>query len=89
VRDVRSHRNALHSDGTKCKEGTASVPARFVPCCETFANHTTACELDVRYEWWREKRQWVIAIAESAGGGGIRIAHCPHCGSRLGSKHAS
>jgi hypothetical protein len=72
-----------HPDGTPCKEGTRSVPSRHVACCETFAGHLSTCDLDVRYEWWPRPRQWVITIAESAGGGGIVIRYCPHCGAEL------
>lgn len=74
-----------HSDGTICLEGTRSVPHDYVACCETFLGHTTTCEYDIRYEWWHESRQWVIAIAEAAGGGGIIIEFCPHCGTKLPS----
>lgn len=72
-----------HSDGTICLEGISSVPAGYVPCCETFVGHTATCAYDVRYEWWAKPRHWVIAIAESAGGGGITISFCPHCGANL------
>lgn len=75
-----------HADGTPCKEGTSSIPRGFVPCCAEFSGHLTTCDFDVRYEWWPKQRHWVIAIAEVAGGGGIRIAYCPHCGARLGRK---
>jgi hypothetical protein len=36
----------------------------------------------VRYEW-HASTGWRIAIAEIAGGGGIGIKHCPHCGTGL------
>lgn len=74
---------ASHADGTPCKEGTRSVPDGFRPCCESFDGHTTSCDFDVRYEWWPKSGHWVIAISESAGGGGILIEFCPHCGLRL------
>jgi hypothetical protein len=72
-----------HTDGTRCKEGTRDVPPDFAPCCDDFAAHLDTCEYDVRYEWWPGQRMWVIAIAEAAGGGGVHMAHCPHCGTRL------
>lgn len=74
---------SVHSDGTPCKEGTANVPAGFAPCCDMFGSHTSTCDYDVRYEWWSKSRQWVISISESAGGGGIQIFYCPHCGTCL------
>jgi len=74
-----------HSDGTICREGTQSLPEDFVPCCEMFSAHTATCVFDIRYEWWKTSRRWVIAIAESAGGGGIEITYCPHCGTKLPS----
>ncbi len=72
-----------HPDGTVCLEGTRSLPKSYSPCCEIFDSHTSTCEYDLRYEWGPRSRQWVIAIAESAGGGGVRISYCPHCGARL------
>jgi hypothetical protein len=75
-----------HSDGTLCKEGTTSVPKGFAACCAAFSDHVATCDFDVRYEWRRQSRDWVIAIPESAGGGGVRISFCPHCGSRLGAR---
>lgn len=75
-----------HPDGTICKEGTESIPDDFQPCCEIFGGHIKTCEFDLRYEWWPRSEKWVIAIAESAGGGGIDIAYCPHCGASLDRK---
>ncbi len=72
-----------HADGTPCKAGTRNVPDGFTPCCTIFGGHLDSCEYDVRYEWWPTQRFWVIAIAESAGGGGVWIGHCPHCGTTL------
>lgn len=70
--------NAIkHPDGTLCLEGTTSLPPDFQPCCDVFAAHTSTCVYDLRYEWWPRSRQWVIAIAEAAGGGGIVIHYCP------------
>jgi len=48
-----------------------------------FAGHVDTCDYDVRYEWWKRQRFWVITIAESAGGGGVVIRYCPHCGAEL------
>lgn len=59
------------------------VPVGFAACCDTFVEHVAACAHDVRYEWWSRDGQWVIAIAESAGGGGVEISFCPHCGKKL------
>jgi len=72
-----------HADGTRCHEGTRLVPNGFSPCCPVFAAHVDTCHFDVRYEWWSEARLWVTAISESAGGGGVAISFCPHCGRRL------
>ncbi len=72
-----------HSDGTTCLEGTQSIPENYIPCCKAFASHTAVCAYDIRYEWWDNVREWVIAISEAAGGGGINIMFCPHCGKRL------
>ena len=72
-----------HTDGTPCKEGTRTVPPDFRPCCRAFAGHTDTCEYDIRYEWWSPEQGWVVAIAESAGGGGVAIRFCPHCGLKL------
>ena len=74
-----------HSDGSECREGTQTVPLEFVACCDVFEQQTFACEYDIRYEWRSdlEPPVWVIAIAESAGGGGIEMDFCPHCGTRL------
>ena len=97
VRAVRSLANAAqpavslgispvgekHASGSRCLEGTRRVPRGYRPCCEAFARHTTSCAFDVRYEWWAKSRIWVTVIDASAGGGGIEISFCPHCGSRL------
>ena len=72
-----------HTDGTECLEGTKRVPKNFKPCCDVFEGHTSTCAFDLRYEWRQKSKQWVIAISEIAGGGGISIAFCPHCGARL------
>jgi hypothetical protein len=76
-------KQTTHEDGSPCPEGTQSVPRVFAPCCEVFADHTAACYFDIRYEWWPKQKGWFIVIAPSAGGGGIAISYCPHCGSKL------
>jgi len=72
-----------HADGTTCPEGTQALPRGFQSCCDAFHAHTAACYFDIRYEWWPRSRSWFIVIAPSAGGGGISIRFCPHCGNRL------
>ena len=72
-----------HPDGTFCLENTKSVPSSFIPCCETFSGHTITCAYDVRYEWLPNSNEWIIVIPESAGGGGITMSFCPHCGMKL------
>jgi hypothetical protein len=74
-----------HADGSPCLTGTKKVPPGFSACCAAFAGHVDTCAFDVRYEWWERPRYWVIVIAESAGGGGVKIQYCPHCGSKLTS----
>ena len=71
----------LHPDGTTCLEGTTCVPEGFTPCCEIFGGHIDTCAHDLRYECWESG--WVIRIADAAGGGGISITFCPHCGIEL------
>ena len=73
----------IYPDGSVCREGTRSVPDNFEPCCEMFDARTTYCVYDIRYEWWGDNHIWVIPIAEIAGGGGIEIRYCTHCGSQL------
>jgi hypothetical protein len=72
-----------HPDGSPCLEGTKSVPEGYVPCCQDFDYGTTRCAYDVRYEYWKENNEWVIVIVEAAGGGGVLISYCPHCGAPL------
>ncbi len=74
---------ARHIDGTPCPEGTASLPRGHVFCCEAFRQRTLACYFDVRYEWWPRQRGWFNVITPDAGGGGIALAFCPHCGTKL------
>lgn len=78
---------SLHPDGTTCREGTRSVPSDWTPCCDVFGGHVDTCEFDVRYEFWPQRDGWFVAIAESAGGGGIEIHWCPHCGKRLSGQY--
>lgn len=80
---VLDNPQARHSDGTLCLEGATSLPPAFHPCCDVFAAHTATWGHGLRYEWRPKSRQWVIAIAESAGGGGIMITYCPYCGTPL------
>jgi hypothetical protein len=71
-----------HADGSPCREGTRQLPREYQPCCKTFDRHTATCVHEVRYEW-HANSGWRIALAEIAGGGGIAIKHCPHCGTAL------
>ena len=43
-----------------------------------------ACFFDIRSEWWSGQRHWFVLITPEAGGGGIAMAHVPHCGAKLG-----
>jgi hypothetical protein len=43
-----------------------------------FAGHVETCACDLRYAFWPGANQWCIAVAESAGRGGIAIGWCPH-----------
>ena len=72
-----------HPDGSYCLKDTQRCPEEGAPCCELFEDHTVTCIYDIRYEWWQAQGFWVICIASSAGGGGIKISHCPHCGTKL------
>ncbi len=72
-----------HIDGSDCPEGTQRLPPSGALCCETFRARTFACYFDIRYEWWPEPAGWYVIIAPDAGGGGVAINHCPHCGVRL------
>ena len=74
---------SVHADGSICPEGTSSAPPGFMACCEDFAQQTTSCYYDIRYEWRNDLECWLIAIPDSAGGGGIEISFCPHCGASL------
>lgn len=73
----------LHADGIPCPEGTQRLPRDGKLCCEAFRARTLACFFDVRYEWWPNHRGWFTLINPSAGGGGIAMNFCPHCGERL------
>ncbi len=72
-----------HTDGSPCLEGTRVVPEDYIPCCDAFDYRTARCTYDIRYEYSEEYDVWVIPIVDSAGGGGIEILYCPHCGARL------
>ena len=74
-----------HPDGSPCLKGTQRVPKNYVPCCEFFDYRTRTCAYDIRYEYWKGQG-WMIVIVEEAGGGGIAISYCPHCGTRLSGK---
>lgn len=81
---MRSGQSPKHIDGTPCPEGTQRLPRGFKACCDSFRQHTLACYFDIRYEWWSKQRGWFIIVAPSAGGGGVALAYCPHCGTKLG-----
>jgi hypothetical protein len=74
-----------HADGSPCFEGVSQTPNRFKTCCDVFEAHTLCCVYDVRYEYWSKSKSWVIAISKLAGGGGVEIHFCPHCGKSLSS----
>src|SRR4051812_22708633 len=80
-----SAKSPKHTDGSLCLEGTSRVPKGFHACCAAFAVHTKTCEFDIRYEWWPRPKGWYVVIAEAAGGGGVEIGFCPHCGAKLSS----
>lgn len=73
-----------HLDGSVCLDGTQRVPENWRACCDVFADHTKTCTFDLRYEW-SEQHGWMIMIDDSAGGGGVQITTCPHCGTKLES----
>jgi hypothetical protein len=79
-----------HIDGTPCPEGTQRLPPGDAPlCCEAFRARTFACYFDIRYEYWPDNAGWFVIITPDAGGGGIAINFCPHCGAKLaGEGHA-
>jgi hypothetical protein len=70
----------IHPDGSLCLEGTKNVPPNFVPCCKVFNDHTITCTYDLRYEWYKNLKSWVIKVSNLAG---ISITFCPHCGKKL------
>jgi hypothetical protein len=75
--------SSLHADGTPCLAGTQQVPENFVSCCADFAGHVALCVSDVRYEWYAKQKIWVIAVGAEAGGGGVEMSYCPHCGAKV------
>lgn len=79
----KKKKRQLHTDGTVCLEGTRRVPKAFAPCCDQFKYRTTACDSDIRYEWWSKRKIWVTKISDIAGGGGVVMSYCPHCGRKL------
>ena len=80
---MATHAGRTHLDGSDCPEGTLLVPRGFAPCCAEFAERTLACFFDIRYEWWSGQQNWFVLITPDAGGGGIAMGYCPHCGARL------
>jgi len=80
---TRTAPRTVHADGSICPEGTARVPRGKKICCEDFRVRTLACFFDIRYEWWPEYKGWFTLVIPSAGGGGIAMNFCPHCGQRL------
>jgi hypothetical protein len=76
----------LHADGTVCMEGSQVVPDGFEACCDRFLNSTTACSVDVRFEWWESHDGWYVIIADG-GHSGLHFSFCPFCGSRLAGQH--
>jgi hypothetical protein len=80
---TRKRPATIHADGSICPEGTTRHPRPYRPCCEEFDHRTRACFFDIRYEWWPAYRGWFTLINPTAGGGGIAMNFCPHCGKRL------
>lgn len=76
-------KTSTHSDGSPCPEGTQCLHEGELICCDLFRQHTLACYYDIRYEYWPGLSGWFIIIAPEAGGGGIEIKYCPHCGTKL------
>ena len=72
-----------HADGSPCPEGTQRLPENGKLCCDAFEARTKACYFDIRYEYWPTLEGWFIVIQPDAGGGGVAINHCPHCGAKL------
>ena len=72
-----------HTDGSPCPEGTQCLPEDGRICCNAFAARTMACYFDIRYEYWQNLGGWFVVIQPDAGGGGVAINYCPHCGARL------
>ncbi|MGE0045319.1 MAG: hypothetical protein AB7J28_12900 [Hyphomonadaceae bacterium] len=76
-------RAKTHSDGSLCPEGTQSLPSSGAICCDAFGWRTLACYFDIRYEFWENPEGWFVIIQPDAGGGGILLSYCPHCGAKL------
>ena len=79
----------VHADGSPCPEGTQRIPRGKKLCCEEFETRTQACYFDIRYEWWPRYQGWFTIIQPDAGGGGVAMNFCPHCGQRLPGRHRS
>jgi hypothetical protein len=72
-----------------CPEGAQRLPADGAICCNDFRERTLACFFDIRYEYWPAYAGWFVIISPDAGGGGVAINFCPHCGLKLeGDSHA-
>ena len=72
-----------HIDGSPCPEGEQRLAPDGALCCAAFEARTRACYFDIRYEYWVSQGGWFIIIQPDAGGGGVAINNCPHCGARL------
>jgi hypothetical protein len=72
-----------HADGSPCPEGTQRLAPDGKICCDVFGQRTLACYFDIRYEYWPSLEGWFVIISPGAGGGGIAMQFCPHCGSKL------
>lgn len=87
---ARSKRpQTIHADGSVCPEGIQRIQRGKKLCCEEFEARTLACFFDIRYEWWPSYRGWFTIIQPSAGGGGVAMNFCPHCGKRLPGRKRS
>jgi hypothetical protein len=61
-------------------------------CCEMMRyNVEYTCDMhpdrydcpDCLVDYWEKSNQYVLIIRNEAGGGGITIAYCPWCGTKL------
>jgi hypothetical protein len=69
-----------------CPEGTQRLPEDGATCCDDFRERTAACYFDIRYEYWPDHAGWFVIIQPDAGGGGVAMNFCPHCGIKLAGK---